>query len=51
MSLFAEYIAWAIIVIVQIGLFMGSVASFYSWKELKRTEEEQLLSDPTYEST
>lgn len=34
MSMFAEYIAWAIIVIVQIGLFVGSGASFYSWNKI-----------------
>ena len=38
MSLFAEYIAWFIIVSVQIGLFVGSAASFYSWKNLKAQE-------------
>lgn len=43
MSFFAEYIAWAIIVIVQFGLFIGSAASFYGWKQVHDEGEKNLL--------
>ena len=50
MSFFAEYIAWAIIVIVQFGLFIGSAASFYSWKKVHDEEVAHKEFDSTYVS-
>jgi hypothetical protein len=34
MSIFAETIAWAIVILVQIGFFVGSGACFYGYFEL-----------------
>ena len=31
MSIFAEYIAWAIVILVQLGFFIGSGACFYGY--------------------
>jgi hypothetical protein len=50
MSYFAEYIAWAIIVIVQFGLFIGSAASFYSWKQIHDDEVARKAKFPDHVS-
>jgi len=34
MSIFAETIAWAIVIFVQIGFFIGSGACFYGYFEM-----------------
>ena len=40
MSIFAEYLAWCCIILVQLGLFAAAFGSYYLWDAAKTNKDE-----------